>query len=143
MKLATAILKLERVYTQGYAETTSGVWIARGPVYIALLSSINEIGDNIRASLTHSVRGVSHPSKDDWKAIQRPMLEAVGVKSWSALAKGAKAVGIECDDGVVTLTPSCNYEKQGGLDLPDQVIRVPILANELGAKLGAAFDLSS
>ncbi len=71
------------------------------------------------------------------------MLEAVGAKSWAALAKGARSVGIECHDGVVTLTPSCNYEKHGGADLPDQAISIPLTADELGAKLAEAFDLSS
>jgi hypothetical protein len=71
------------------------------------------------------------------------MLEAVGVKNWATLARGARSVGIECHDGIVTLTPSCNYEEQGGTELPDQAVSALITADELGAKLAEVFDLSS
>ncbi len=35
------------------------------------------------------------------------------------------------------------YGKHGGSDLPDQAIRVPVTAEELGAKLAEAFDISN
>lgn len=143
MRVASAILKSGRVYVQGYAQTTSGVWIGRGPVYVGSISSPTDMGANVRASLAHSIQGVPHPDKAGWRDVQQPMLEAVGARSWGALAKGARSVGIECHDSVVTLTPSCNYEKDGGLDLPEQAISVPITADELGTKLAEAFDLSS
>lgn len=143
MKIASALLKGGKVYTQGYAKTTSGVWIATGPVYVSSPSSEDRIAFDIRASLEHSVQDVPHPSREEWKDVQRPMLEAVGAKSWAALAKGAKAVGIECEDGIVKLSPSSDYGNEGGEDLPDQAITVPLDSDELGAKLVEAFDLSS
>jgi hypothetical protein len=71
------------------------------------------------------------------------MLEAVGVQSWATLAKGAKSVGIESDHTMITLTPSQDYAKQGGEDLPDQAIRVPLTAEDLGANIIESFDRSS
>ena len=76
MRVASAILKSGRVYMQGYAQTTAGVWIGRGPVHVASISSAKDMGANIRASLTYSIQGVSHPDKAGWKDVQQPMLEA-------------------------------------------------------------------
>jgi len=143
MKLCSAILRSDRVYTQAYGQTTAGVWVGRGPVFVSPISSTDEIANDIRNALAHSVRGIPHPAQDEWKDVQRPMLKAVGVRSWSTLAKGARSVGIESDDSIVTLTPSCNYEKQGGSDLPDQAITVPLMDKELGKRLLEAFDISS
>lgn len=143
MKIASALLKGDIIYIQGYAQTTSGVWIATGPVYLNQLSRIEETTNHIRSSLKHSTQGVPHPSREEWKEIQRPMLEAVGAKSWAALAKGAKAVGIECENDIVKLTPSSDYGEGDGDDLPDQAISVPLESDDLGAKLVVAFDLSS
>ena len=143
MKVASAILKLERVYIQGYAKTTLGVWIGHGPVYVSTLSSLAEMAVNIRRALEGSVQGIAHPNRTEWKGVQQPMLKAVGATTWSGLAKGTKAVGIECDSGVVTLTPSLNYAKQGGMDVPEHAIRVSISADDLGARLAEAFSLSS
>jgi hypothetical protein len=143
MKLCSAILRSGRVYTQGYGQTTAGVWIGRGPVYVSPISSTDEIANDIREALANSTQGLPHPAQDEWKNVQRPMLEAVGVRSWSTLAKGARSVGIESNGSIVTLTPSCNYEKQGGSDLPDQAITVPLMDEQLGKKLAEAFDVSS
>ena len=143
MKIASALLKGGKIYIQGYAQTTSGVWIATGPVYVSGLSQVDEAASLIRASLEHSVQGVPHPSREDWKKVQRPMLDALGAKNWAALAKGAKAVGIECEHGIVKLSPSFDYGNEGGEDRPDQAITVLLDADALGTKLVEAFDLSS
>lgn len=71
------------------------------------------------------------------------MLKAVGVRSWAALAKGARSVEIEGNESLLTLTPSSNYERQGGSYLPDQAITVALMDEQLGTKLAEAFDRSS
>ncbi|WP_155141781.1 hypothetical protein [Aquisalinus luteolus] len=71
------------------------------------------------------------------------MLDAVGARSWSGLAKGAMAVGLQCTDGIVTMTPGRDYEKQGGTSLPDQAITVPLEVPDLGQKLVEAFERCS
>lgn len=143
MKTASALLKNGNVFIQGYSETTDGIWIASGQVYACNLDHIGEVSRNMRSALDGSTRGVAHPNRDEWKEIQRPMLEAVGAKSWTSLAKGAKAVGLECEDGLVTLSPSSDYEDDGGSDLPDHAITVPLESDSLGSKLIEAFSLSS
>lgn len=143
MKVATALLRSGKVYTQSYAQTTAGVWIAWGPIFVSPLSAVEETAANIRASLDRSIRGVPHPNQDEWKEVQRPMLEAIGLKSWTNLAKGAKSVGIESDHAMITLTPSRDYAKQGGEELPDRAIKVPLSGENLGAIIIEAFNRSS
>jgi len=143
MKVASALLKNGIVYVQAYSETTLGVWIGVGPVHMSDISQIEDLGKAVQDALELSARGVPHPSRDKWKGIQQPMLDAVGAKSWSALAKGARAVGIESEDGLVTMTPSRDYQSDGGTDLSEQAIVVPFDVGIIGENLRRAFDLSS
>jgi hypothetical protein len=53
-----------------------------------------------------------------WKAIQAPMLKAVGAKTWAALADGATAVGLECINDITAIIPSANYAANGGTPAP-------------------------
>ncbi|MBI4924143.1 MAG: hypothetical protein HY834_20600 [Devosia nanyangense] len=143
MKVASALLKNRKVFIQPYAETTSGVWIGFGPVRVYQVDQAAEIGLGIRDALELSKRGVPHPSSDGWKEIQRPMLEAVGARNWGALAKGARAVGLECSDGIVTITPSREYQHDGGTDLVDRAITVSLDSENIGELLVQAFELST
>lgn len=143
MKSASAVLKDGQVFIQAYAETTAGVWIAFGPVFICDLKKANEMASNVRAALALSTHGVPHPGRDDWQQIQKPMLDAVGAKSWTLLAKRAKAVGLECEGEIVRMTPSSGYQNEGGSDLPEQAITSGVDAEDLGQNLIKAFDISS
>ncbi|MEZ5938917.1 MAG: hypothetical protein R3C52_11995 [Hyphomonadaceae bacterium] len=143
MQVASALLKNGIVFVQAYSETTSGVWIGAGPVHISDINQTGELGKAVRDALELSTRGVPHPSRDEWKGIQQPMLDAVGAKNWSTLAKGARAVGIECQNGLVTMTPSHDYQNDGGTDLPERAIVVPMDASVMGENLSKAFDLCS
>jgi hypothetical protein len=72
------------------------------------------------------------------------MLKATGARTWARHAKGAKAVGLECDsDMVVTITPSANYADKGGSDLTELALKTRLWGDDLGEKLLAAFDVSS
>jgi len=72
------------------------------------------------------------------------MLKATGARSWGAMAKGSKAVGLECDDdSIVTITPSANYENEGGSDLYERALKSELWADDIGDKLAAAFNASS
>jgi hypothetical protein len=75
-----------------------------------------------------------------WKVIQAPLLKAVGVNTWSALANGARAVGLEC---VSTIVPSANYAISGGIELRDQTVRSKLQADDIGDKVRAPLKASS
>jgi len=67
------------------------------------------------------------------------MLDAAGVRSWKALAKGSLAVGIERDGDFLSLIPSADYETDGGRSLPDRTVRAEFNSPDLGEKMLAAF----
>jgi hypothetical protein len=94
MKVASALLKNGTVFVQAYSETTSGVWIGVGPVHTVSIGQVRDLGKAVGDALALSTHSAPHPSREEWKTIQQPMLDAVGAKNWSALAKGARAVGL-------------------------------------------------
>jgi hypothetical protein len=93
----------------------------------------------IRDALHGSIEGVPHPGPTAWKKIQAVMLEAASVKNWATLAKGAKSVGLECDDVTVKMVRSSNYENKGGTPLPEKAVECEWVSSELGHALVMAF----
>lgn len=143
MKTALALLKNGKIYIQAYAETASGGWIAFGQVHVRRTDDLESLRSSILEALAHSTRGVPHPSQQGWKDVQRPMLEAVGAKNWASLAKGARAVGLECENGIVRLIPSLDYHSDGGASLEDKAISLPLEDKDVPASLIRAFELST
>lgn len=132
------------IHLQGYSQTHSGVWIASGRVRsLDHAADPEQVAIAIRDAFAESKRGVPHPRQDEWPSVQSPMLEAVGVKSWAALARGAKAVGLKLDESGVTMTPSANYARQGGEELPDQIVRSELDSDAHGGDLLQAFKACS
>jgi hypothetical protein len=143
MKSASALEKNGTIFVQAYSETEEGLSIAYGPVFQTSADNAKDIAHCVRSALEHSIQGVPHPTREGWKEVQRPMLEAVGAKSWNALAKGAKAIGVELTDGIVTLSPSADYGNEGGHDLPEQAITIDLDSASLGLMVIKAFEVSS
>lgn len=143
MKSAYALMRKGKIFIQSYSKATTGLWIASGAVYVAEEGRLDDLDVKIRSALNGSAEGVPHPSAAEWKGIQAPMLEAAGVKSWTTLAKGAKSVGLECDDATVRMVPSSNYENKGGTSLPEKALECELGSSELGRALMMAFDACS
>ncbi len=140
MKCASARLRKGKVLIQAFSQTTTDLWIAYGPVYVAAEDSLPaEIGAKVIAALANSKTGLPHPSQDKWNAVQLPMLEAAGVKSWATLEKGCKSVGIEDKGEHISIMPSIS-DTDGPRDLPEQLILSDKVENALGVALMEAFD---
>lgn len=143
IQCASALLKEGRVFVQAYSETTAGVWIADGPVYTADVTSFEQIGQYVRDALRNSNRGIRHPTQAEWRRVQAPMLRAVGAKTWKALAKGARSVGLECEGGTITMTPSADYENDGGSELRERALTCQLSDDNIGELLLSALGESS
>ncbi|HDR8965221.1 hypothetical protein [Burkholderia vietnamiensis] len=143
MKSAYALLRKGKIYVRSYSQTTTGLWIGWGQVYVVDENNSLELAERVRDALNNSSHGVKHPSQTEWKAVQAPMLEAAGVKSWKTLAKGAKAIGLESDGSIVKIEPSSDYENSGGTGMPAQAIECEIGSSELGEALMRAFQVCS
>ena len=143
-KSASGILKKGSVYIQASADTINKCGsIAHGPVFTCSIQDEDQLARNLKGALEYSIQGVPHPGRDGWKEVQRPMLEAVGAKTWSSMAKGASAVGFILRGDILTMYPSCNYWDRGGTDLEGQEITVSIHSPDLGKLIIKAFEISS
>ncbi|MES2206722.1 MAG: hypothetical protein V4525_08000 [Pseudomonadota bacterium] len=140
MKTASAYSRKGKILIQAFAKTTAGVWIAYGPVFTIEQTEINDLGIKVLKALNSSSEDIPHPKHTELQAIQKPMLEAAGVKSWSTFSKGAKAVGLTWKDDLITLEPCANYANQGGTPLPEKSISCKPTAEKLGAALIEAFN---
>ena len=140
MKRASALLRKGKILIQGYSKATTGLWIGMGPVYVIDEEYPDELGAKIRAALHGSTEGVPHPSQAEWKAVQAPMLEAASVKTWATLAKSAKSVGLEFDEGLVRMVPTAGYGNNGGTSLLGKIVECEFENDELGPALVLAFE---
>jgi hypothetical protein len=143
MKRAVALLRKGNVFIDWYSKTTAGVWVGSGPVFVVVETDFQMLTARIREALNASTEGIRHPSQDEWNAIQAPMLNAAGVKSWKTLAKGSRAVGLECEGTLVKIVSSRSYEHKGGEPLPEKTIECDLNSPDLGSALMKAFDASS
>ncbi|WP_176080257.1 hypothetical protein [Paraburkholderia tropica] len=131
------------ILLQSYSKATTGLWIATCPVHVVGGDCEAELSEGIRAVLADSTVDVPHSCQSEWKSIQAPMLQAVGVKSWATLGKGAKSVGLECDSALVRMVPTSDYWNKGGRALKDQTIECALSSAELGHRLVTTFEACS
>jgi hypothetical protein len=84
-----------------------GLWIEAGPHVAASASSPpGEIAERLHEALTASRQDVPYP--DDPKALEKPLLELAGVKSWRAFVGAATHCYVEQDDTALRIIPSDN-----------------------------------
>lgn len=143
MKKAASYLVGETVHIQALSLTTEGVWIADGAVHSPSLTDPEATARAIRAALRQSSAGIPHPAQTQWKSIQQPLLAATGSRSWAALARKSRGVGIESEAGSVTFTPIADHANQGGTAVTDGVLSADVDASDLGETLMIAYRRSS
>jgi hypothetical protein len=146
LRLAAMYARPKDFVIQPESRTTAGVWIGSEPVQVlANESDIATVALAVRTALAASRDGVAHPT--DWKAVLQPLLNGAKIKSWNALQKSAKMVGIEMSDVELRILSSRNGgtsgDDKGYHSLPETAI---VLATgcsdeELGSALRQALSL--
>lgn len=136
---AVAILKAGVVYLQSYSKTDQGVWIGYGRVITAKAYDLDTLSISLKKIISMSTQGILHPN--NWHTVQQPMLDATASKNWKNLSVGAKAVGISCENEIMSFTPCKNYASEGGIDLVEKTVHVGIEESSLGETLMKAFEL--
>lgn len=111
--------------------TTAGVWIAGLPaIRIQREGLTTRLVDAVQEAVAKSSEGVLHPT--DWKGVGGPVLQAAGVRSWSALARGSRLCGVTDSDGAIVVVPYRNGgttgDGRGFHELLGREIRVSTLA---------------
>ncbi len=143
MKKSAAYMIDGNIPLQAMSLTDTGLWIAHGEVLSIRADDPAGLASAIRQSLEQSIEDVAHPPQSEWKQIQRPILHAAGVKSWSALGKKAKAVGVEWTDDTVAFVPCVDFRHYGGSDSDEYTIHCGMDDARLGAHLLEAFEHAS
>lgn len=143
---ASLILKGSVFILQPMMRAVSGVLTGGEPVKrLELPVPPAELASAIRETLGHSRSGVPHP--DPSTAFERtaPLLKAAKVRSWSALARGARLIEIAENAGAIVFTPTENRGgRKGFLHLPALNVTVskPVNDEDLGEAAIRALELS-
>lgn len=107
MRSANVYSRKGTFFVHASLRTTAGVWMDGAPSFaVEHASDDSSLGEAILAALAGSRQGVPHPN--NWKEVQRALLELAGVKSWSTFTKGATHVAVQEGASGVTLTPTTN-----------------------------------
>lgn len=86
MKKSAAYMINENILLQAMSLTETGLWIAYGKVLSVRTDDHSELA---AAIIKHwqTQSKMWHIPQSQWKDVQRPILEAAGVKTWAALGK--------------------------------------------------------
>jgi hypothetical protein len=128
----------DRILIHPWQQTTTGLGIASAPyVSVPLNAESKSLGDSVLIALSISGQTVPHPKT--WKGLDKPRLEAAGVKSEKAFQTGARSVSVERGQAF-RLEPSRNGGSRGdtkGFEpLPELSMSLPL--SSTAAALGQA-----
>ena len=107
------------------------------------------LGAAVADALAAGAVGVRTPSKDEYRALQAPLLEVAKVRSWSALQRSAALCNIWQTPGGVVVEPTRNGgnsgDDKGYHPLSDQSVTIAAESSprELGLAVVAAFERCS
>ena len=134
----------DKILVHPWQQTTAGLGIASAPyVSLPLDAAPESLGNAVFSALSHSGRTVPHPLS--WKALDKPRLQAAGVKSDKAFQSGARSVSVERGQEF-RLEPSRNGGSKGdskGFEpLPEFGTSLPLssTAAALGQAIRACFE---
>jgi hypothetical protein len=72
-----------------------------------------------------SQSGIPHPT--DWDAVEYPLPELAGVKSWATFMRAASCVSVTADGGKLLFMPNRNSgPKEGYMALPEKTLEYPL-----------------
>jgi hypothetical protein len=120
-----------------------GVWVIDDlPTLLPQDTPAEHLGATIREMLDKSRSGLPELTRDSQPA--RPMLDMLGLRTYTAYMKGTKSVGVRRDDDKVSITPKHNGggRRHGFTPILDakRTLTDDASAELLGAAVIAAFD---
>ncbi|MEU5722779.1 hypothetical protein ABZ783_13250 [Micromonospora sp. NPDC047738] len=144
-RLAALDLHRGRYVAHSSSLTTDGMWIANG-VFDVLDESVDarDLGAAVRRMLAASRTGLPSPDLRGGPSPFAPVLDALGLRSWTSYAKGTRHVDVEQDADAVLVSPTRNGgAREGFVGLAEHAVRLTDPGDaELGAALRAALDRS-
>jgi hypothetical protein len=148
IKSACAYKIKGNIFLQGYAETTDGLGLLDGPVFVIDEHDVLQLGKNIAEAIRNSGSVIPHPTQEQWKEMDKkdPLLKAAKMKTWNAMMKVAKVVEIKEKEKNIEFLPlrfrGATGPNRGYDFLYDKAIICTDFSPEiLGRALLQAFDL--
>lgn len=121
LRMASIYRRQGKYYVTASSKTRDGFWLEEGPVDV--LDDVAAVAGAVRTALQRSTHGIRSPK--DWSNRVNRVVEAAGLKRYSAFAKDAAYVSVDQKDGVVRLVPSRNGgSREGFLGLEEQAVTI-------------------
>lgn len=141
-KLAAIYERKGRLFVMASHKTKAGFWIDDKRVSCLGEPTPDELGDAIEQALDRSQEGVPIPPPN--ARIDKPLLAAAGVGSWSTFMKLAQHVSVYSDGSLLKVTPYRNLGNKGGFEPePDLAFPIANSASALGQIVADLLDRSA
>lgn len=138
MRMAGIYRRQGKDYVTASSRTRDGFWLEEGPVNV-LDSGDPALAEVVLSALARSRDGIAAPKT--WSSHVNKVVEAAGLRRFSAFAKGAAHVSVQEKDGVLRVTPHRNGgSREGYLGLEDQALELPVGSPEVAKAIETAFS---
>lgn len=133
------------LYLKASSASDVAGWIEHGTCISVKNTSSAEL-KGVAALKALSESRDSYPHPKDWKEfgrrVTKPFLDAVGVRSWSALMEGTQSINLRSDGVQLRLQPMRNMGRREGFELidgADVVISLPATPAQIGDAIDETF----
>lgn len=132
MKKLAAIYERKGVlFVSASHQTQAGFWVDDEMVTVLTEPTLEEFGQAIVTALERSKNGV--PTPPPTARLEKPLLKAANVSSWTTFMNLSKHVSVSSEDGSLKITPYLYLGRKGGFEpRPDAVHQPSLSASELG-----------
>jgi hypothetical protein len=138
LRLAGIYRRMGKDYVTASSRTSDGFWLEEGPVDVVNVGDDAALASAVRSALSRSTHGIRAPK--DWSRHVNRVVEAAGLKRFSAFAKGTAHVDVEEDGGRLRIKPFRNGgSREGYVSLEDQALDIPSDAADLAEAIETAF----
>jgi hypothetical protein len=91
------------------------IWVSREPLLTFPVAADPEVlGAAVLELIPLSEQGIAQPSKDEFKALTKPLLRASGFRTFTAFASGTRSVDVEASGGRFRFAATHNGGRRSG-----------------------------
>jgi hypothetical protein len=138
MRMAAIYRRQDKDYVTASSRTRDRFWLEEGPVDVLDSTDLQALAEAARLALARSTHDIRAPK--DFSTHVNRVVEAAGLKRYSAFAKGAAHVSVQEKDGRLRVIPYRNGgSHEGYLGLEEQALDLPAGSPDLAKAIEAAF----